>query len=112
MKLHILRLGVHNDLPPTKEEKLIDHTIDPICGAVVLLNGKENIIVDTGNLGFKDEIVDVFKYLDSKDPILEEFASEIKKLNEITSVLHLKKSAFSGDYVLDYANEDLNLTGS
>jgi glyoxylase-like metal-dependent hydrolase (beta-lactamase superfamily II) len=58
MKLHILRLGVHNDIPPTKGEKLIDHTIDPICGAVVLLKEKENIIVDTGNLGFKDEIVD------------------------------------------------------
>jgi len=57
MKLHILRLGVHNDLPQTKGEKLIDHVIDPICGAVVLLKGKENIIVDTGHLGFKDEII-------------------------------------------------------
>jgi GTPase SAR1 family protein len=53
---------------------------------------------------FKDEIVDVFKYLDSKAPVLEEFASEIKELNEILSLLHIRKSALSGDYVLDLAN--------
>ncbi|MFX1594841.1 MAG: GTPase domain-containing protein [Promethearchaeota archaeon] len=56
---------------------------------------------------FKDEIVDVFKYLDSKAPILEEFASEIRKLNDISSVLHLKKSAKSSEFVLDLANEEL-----
>jgi len=56
---------------------------------------------------FKDEIVDVFRYLDSKAPVLEEFASEIKRLNEISSVLHLKKSALSDEYVLDSANEEL-----
>ncbi|MFX0139231.1 MAG: hypothetical protein ACFFDN_36655, partial [Candidatus Hodarchaeota archaeon] len=56
---------------------------------------------------FKDEIVDVFKYLDSKAPILEEFASEIRKLNEILSLMHLKKSPKSGEYVLDLANDEL-----
>lgn len=56
---------------------------------------------------FKDEIVDVFKYLDSKAPILEEFASEIGKLNELTSILHTKKSAIIGEYTLELANEDL-----
>jgi len=56
---------------------------------------------------FKDEIVDIFKYLDSKEPILEEFASEIRRLDALSSILHLKKSAFSGEYVLDLASEDL-----
>lgn len=56
---------------------------------------------------FKDEIVDVFRYLDSKAPVLEEFASEIKGLNEISSVLHLRKSALSDEYVLELANEEL-----
>lgn len=56
---------------------------------------------------FKDEIVDVFKYLDSKEPILEEFASELKQLKDITSVLHLKKSSFSEEFVLELANEAL-----
>ena len=31
---------------------------------------------------FKNEIIDVFKYLDSKIPILEEYASEIKEIEE------------------------------
>ncbi len=56
---------------------------------------------------FKDEIVDVFKYLDSKAPVLQEFAAEIQKLDEILTVLHSKKSSKSDDYVLDLANEEL-----
>ncbi len=56
---------------------------------------------------FKDEIVDVFKYLDSKGPVLEDFASEIKKLNELTSFLHIKKSGLKSDYALELANEQL-----
>lgn len=59
----------------------------------------------------KDEIVDVFKYLDSeeeliaeinsKTPILEEFAEELKRLNGLTSFLHLRHSNFS------FADEEL-----
>ncbi|UCD02071.1 MAG: GTPase domain-containing protein [Promethearchaeota archaeon] len=56
---------------------------------------------------FKDEIVDVFKYLDSKAPVLEDFALEIKKLDEIASLLHLKKSSLSDDYVIELADEEL-----
>ncbi|MFX0040061.1 MAG: hypothetical protein ACFFCY_15845 [Promethearchaeota archaeon] len=56
---------------------------------------------------FKDEIVDVFKYLDSKAPVLEEFADEIRKLEDLLEILHLKKSAKSMEYTLDLANEDL-----
>ncbi len=56
---------------------------------------------------FKDEIVDVFKYLDSKAPVLEEFAAEIQTLKDIISVLHSKKSSKSDMYALDLANEEL-----
>jgi glyoxylase-like metal-dependent hydrolase (beta-lactamase superfamily II) len=58
MKLHILKLGIHNNMYPNKEEKLIDLTIDPICGAVVLIKGKENVLVDTGYFPFKEEIIE------------------------------------------------------
>ncbi len=56
---------------------------------------------------FKDEIVDVFKYLDSKGPVLEDFASEIKRLSELTSFLQVKKSGLTSDYALELANEEL-----
>lgn len=56
---------------------------------------------------FKDGIVDVFKYLDSKGPILEDFADEIKKLNDLTSLLHIKKTALSEGDVLKYADDRL-----
>ncbi len=56
---------------------------------------------------FKDEIVDVFKYLDSKGPVLEDFASEVKSLKELTSFLHEKKSGLTDDYLLELANDDL-----
>ena len=36
---------------------------------------------------FKNEITDVFKYLQSKTPLLEDFAQEIAKLNELPAVL-------------------------
>jgi GTPase SAR1 family protein len=56
---------------------------------------------------FKDEIVDVFKYLDSKAPVLEEFAAEIRRFEDILSILHLKKSGKATKYVLDLANDEL-----
>ncbi|MHA2283491.1 MAG: ADP-ribosylation factor-like protein [Promethearchaeota archaeon] len=56
---------------------------------------------------FKDEIVDVFKYLDSKTPVLVEFAGDIKKLNELTSLFHLKKSPISEKNILNFADEEL-----
>ena len=56
---------------------------------------------------FKDGIVDVFKYLDSKTPILEEFASEMKDLNELSSLLHLNKIVLSKENVLNQADEKL-----
>ncbi|MFX0012013.1 MAG: hypothetical protein ACFE9R_16985, partial [Candidatus Hermodarchaeota archaeon] len=40
---------------------------------------------------FKDEITDVYNFLLSKTPNLENFASDIKKLKELTSVIHSNK---------------------
>jgi len=57
MELIVLKLGVHNDIYPKKPEENVDHYINPICGAAVLIKGEKNIIVDTGNIGFKDEIL-------------------------------------------------------
>ena len=37
---------------------------------------------------FKNEIIDVFKYLESKIPILEEYASELKEIDEFKPILH------------------------
>ena len=53
---------------------------------------------------FKDGITDVFKYLDSKGPILEEFAEELKELNDLSSLLHMKKR-FKDGYILNYGDE-------
>ncbi len=73
--------------------------------------GKELIMVSylIKTAIFKDEIVDVFKYLDSKTPILEDFAEEIKKLDELPALLHLDKTVSSGN-LLDLANEKLKTT--
>jgi hypothetical protein len=56
---------------------------------------------------FKDEIVDVFRYLDSKAPVLEDFASELRRLEEIKTILHTKKSLINSEYTLDLANDEL-----
>ena len=58
---------------------------------------------------FKDEIVDVFRYLDSKTPILEDFAEEIKKLDELPALLHHDKTVSKGN-LLDLASEKLKTT--
>jgi hypothetical protein len=55
---------------------------------------------------FKKEIVDVFKYLDSKKPILKDFAAGIKELNpELTNLLHKQKTATIPN-VLDIAPKE------
>ncbi len=61
MKLIILKEGVHLDNGPKGDK--IDNVISEICGTIVLLKaekeGEQNIIVDTGNFGYADEIVDL-----------------------------------------------------
>jgi signal recognition particle receptor subunit beta len=59
---------------------------------------------------FKDGIVDVFRYLDSKGPVLKDFADEIKELNDLTSLLHMKKNGKINGYVLNYGDEKLKTT--
>lgn len=54
---------------------------------------------------FKDEIVDVFKYLDSKTPILEDFADEMKELSELPSLLHLEKKISTENSAINFADD-------
>ncbi|TXT58511.1 MAG: putative Small GTP-binding domain protein, Arf-domain signature [Promethearchaeota archaeon] len=55
---------------------------------------------------FKKEIVDVFKYLDSKGPLLKQFATELKELNpSFTEVLHTHKNSTASN-VLELAPKD------
>lgn len=53
-EIKILYQGVHENIEG-KECTLIT---DPICSTVVLIKGEKNIIVDTGNLGFENEILE------------------------------------------------------
>lgn len=61
MKIILLKEGVHPDKGPEGNPKLMNR-IPGICGAVTLLKaekeGESNIIVDTGNFGYEEEIVD------------------------------------------------------
>ncbi|MHA2393932.1 MAG: ADP-ribosylation factor-like protein [Promethearchaeota archaeon] len=56
---------------------------------------------------FKDEIVDVFKYLDSKTPILVEFAEEIKEMNDLPSLLHVEKRISIEESAINFADAKL-----
>ncbi|MFX0072177.1 MAG: ADP-ribosylation factor-like protein [Candidatus Hermodarchaeota archaeon] len=42
---------------------------------------------------FRTEIVDVFKYLEDKKSILEEYAETLKSLGELPSILHMKNKS-------------------
>lgn len=54
---------------------------------------------------FKNEIADIFKYLESLGPVLESYAAELSKLKELSQILHAsKKSAYSS--ILDLASEE------
>jgi len=54
---------------------------------------------------FKDEIVDVFKYLDSKTPILEDFANKIKEMDKLSPLLHSKKKGRTEGNVINFADD-------
>jgi GTPase SAR1 family protein len=41
---------------------------------------------------YKDEISDVYRYLESKYTVLEEFAAELKEIKELTEILHKRKT--------------------
>jgi len=53
---------------------------------------------------FRNEIVDVFKYLDSKGPTLKKFAEKVKELDELPEILHKDKT--------EYKSQNLHLLGS
>lgn len=55
---------------------------------------------------FRNEIVDVFKYLESKTSILEQFSNELKNMNGFTSVLRAKKSAVNNQDMLEIGTQD------
>ncbi len=55
---------------------------------------------------FKNEIVDVFKYLESKKSVLEEYASELKKLRELPSLLKKIKGKTSIGNPLELSSND------
>lgn len=52
---------------------------------------------------FKDEIQDIFKYLDSKAPIIEEYSLELKNLNEIVLLMHEHKELKVKNDLLSFA---------
>lgn len=60
MKVILLKQGVHTDLGPQGDPKVFNK-ISEICGAVILLKAEnpdeENMIIDTGNLGYEGEIL-------------------------------------------------------
>ena len=61
MKIILLKQGVHPDKVPEGHPELMN-IIPEICGAITLLKaekeGESNIIVDTGNFGFEQELLD------------------------------------------------------
>ncbi|MFX1337628.1 MAG: ADP-ribosylation factor-like protein [Promethearchaeota archaeon] len=54
---------------------------------------------------FRNEIVDVFKYLESKKPILESYAEELKNLKELPEILHNKNKSGIKDTILDIGSQ-------
>ena len=55
---------------------------------------------------FKDEITDVYRYLESKIPELEEFAIKISKLKELTTLLHSEKNSIARQTPLDLGSQE------
>ncbi len=52
---------------------------------------------------YKDEITDVYKYLQGKTPELEKFALELKNLKGLTEVLHSRKKSSNKENLFDEA---------
>ena len=55
---------------------------------------------------FRNEIADIFKYLQSKTPLLEEFANELGKIKELPEVLHASKKYQDDKPVVYLGSED------
>jgi len=55
---------------------------------------------------FRNEIVDVFKYLESKKSILESYAEELKSLSELPEVLHNKNRSGLNRNIFEVGSEN------
>ncbi len=55
---------------------------------------------------FRNEIVDVFKYLESKTPILEEYASKLKGDKDFSKILHPSKDRSVSSKLTDEGSEE------
>jgi len=78
--------------------------------------GKELIMISymIKSAYFKNEIVDVFNYLESKTPILEKFALKLGQIKELSTILHSSKDLRDEDPVFllgseTFQNQFLNL---
>ncbi|MHA1437119.1 MAG: ADP-ribosylation factor-like protein [Promethearchaeota archaeon] len=69
--------------------------------------GKELIMITymIKSAYFKNEIVDVFKYLESKKPILEKYASELSNLKELPLILNTSKSPINRENPLNLGTD-------
>ncbi|MFX0060067.1 MAG: GTPase domain-containing protein [Candidatus Heimdallarchaeota archaeon] len=54
---------------------------------------------------YKDEISDVYRYLESKFSVLDEFAAELREFEELTEILHKRKSSKEKLDILNLASE-------
>jgi len=55
---------------------------------------------------FKNELTDIFQYLQSKTPLLEQFAKELKQLPHFNSVLHKYEKNPSVKQFIQYCEEE------
>jgi glyoxylase-like metal-dependent hydrolase (beta-lactamase superfamily II) len=59
MKIKVLKEGVHED--HIQKDGPLKNKLTKICSTVVLLQGKQNILVDTGYASYEKEIVSLLK---------------------------------------------------
>ncbi len=69
--------------------------------------GKELIMITymIKSAYFRNEITDVFKYLESKAPLLEKFAQKLSEIKDLPKVLHASKSIQSDQQVIYLGTE-------
>ena len=74
-----------------------------------LARGKEELLMITYMIRaayFRNEIIDVFKYLESKGSILEDYSNDLKKLEELPSILHNKNKSSLDGKIIELGSEE------
>lgn len=74
-----------------------------------LARGKEELLMITYMIRaayFRNEIVDVFKYLENKGSILESYSKDLKKLEELPSILHNKNKSSLDGKIIELGSEE------